>query len=119
MALNLQPVAAQGGGQSGSELRLGIAEIPTPLNKLPDANVQMALQAQKKALHRYDAINALRQKQMEDEAERLLRLARDLQAKVQRLGDGPLPERIVQEAEAIESLARDVQTRMVLMVGGG
>lgn len=116
--LEVQKATAQN-GQTGSALRLGIAEIPTPLNQLPDANVQMALQAKKKALNRFDAANALRQKQMVDEAARLLLLAQDLRAKMQRCGEGPLPERLLQEVEAIESLAHDVQARMVLTVGGG
>lgn len=117
MMFGSQTVGAQSGQTTGSELRLGIAEIPTPLSKLPDANVQMTLQARKRALHRFDAANALRQKQMVEEATRLLQLARDLQARVMQLGDGPLNDRLVQEAGAIEMLAHDVQARMVLTVG--
>lgn len=117
--MHLPMAFAQNGGTTGSELRLGIAEIPTPLNKPPDANMQMALQAQKKVMHRFDAANALRQKQMAEEATKLLLLARHLQGELERLEGGPLPENLVHEAEAIELLAHDVRLRMVLTVGGG
>lgn len=112
-------LAAAQAGQSGSESRLGIAEIPTPLSQLPDANVQMALQAKRKAVFRFDAANTLRQRQIEDEAARVLLLARHLKEEMERLGDGPLPEGLIREAAMIELLARDVQARMVLTVGGG
>ena len=35
------------------------------------------------------------------------------------LGDKPLPNRLVREAQVIELLAHDVQTKMTLSVGGG
>jgi hypothetical protein len=89
------------------------------VNRLPDANAQMVMKQQLQVKRDFDAANALRQKQINDDSVKLLILAKDLRAQMNSLGDGSIPDRLLREAAAIELLAHDVQARMVLTVGGG
>jgi hypothetical protein len=67
----------------------------------------------------FDAANALRQKQIDDESTKLLILANDLKQQMDKLGNRPVSDRLLREAEVIELLAHDVQTKMTMTVGGG
>lgn len=67
----------------------------------------------------FDAANALRQKQIGDESTKLLILANDLKQKMDKLGNRPVSDRLLREAEVIELLAHDVHTKMTMTVGGG
>jgi hypothetical protein len=87
-------------------------------NPLPDANDRMVMREQKSKRQNFDAANAARTKQILDDTAKLLILTRDLKAQTDKLGDEPVPPRLVREAEVIELLAHDVQTRMKLTVGG-
>ncbi len=67
----------------------------------------------------FDAANALREKQIDDESTKLLILADDLKRQMDKLGNRPVSGRLLREAEVIELLAHDVQTKMTMTVGGG
>lgn len=88
-------------------------------NNPPDANDQMMMRQREKKEQNFDALNALRQQQIVSDAAKLLILTNDLKAKMQKLGNKPFPPIMVREAEVIEVLAHDVQTKMSLTVGGG
>jgi hypothetical protein len=88
-------------------------------NRPPDANEQMQMRALHQRASNFDAANALRKKQIDDESMKLLILASDLKKQMDKLGNQPPSSRLLREAEVIELLAHDVQTRMVLTVGGG
>ncbi len=88
-------------------------------NRPPDANARMRMDEKRAKQKNFDAANALRTRQIDDDAAKLLILARDLKAQMDKVGNNPLPDRILREAEVIELLARDVQNRMTLTVGGG
>lgn len=66
----------------------------------------------------FDKVNAKRIQLIDDEAVKLLILARDLKAKMDKLGQGPLPPEMDREMEVIAILAHDVQEKMKLTVGG-
>jgi hypothetical protein len=66
----------------------------------------------------FDAANALRQHQIDDETTKLLILANDLKLQMDKLGDHPVSDRLMREADVIESLARDVQRKMTLTIKG-
>jgi hypothetical protein len=87
-------------------------------NHLPDANDRMLLNEKQEKRQNFDAVNALREQQISDETVKLLILAKDLRAQMEKIGDKPLPERLVREAEVIELLAHDVQKKMTLTVKG-
>jgi hypothetical protein len=94
--------------------------IPSPpVNTLPDANGIMLMKQNQTVKQNFDAVNALRTRQIQDESNKLLILAKDIKAQMDLLGDKPLPNRLVREAQVIELLAHDVQTKMTLSVGGG
>lgn len=88
-------------------------------NRLPDANAVMKMNQAHQKKENFDAVNALREKQINDESAKLLILASDLKAQMDKLGDKPVPNRLLREAEVIELLAHDVQTKMTLTVKGG
>lgn len=87
-------------------------------NHLPDINDQMKMNSAQRKRQNFDATNALRQHQINDDATKLLILTRDLKAQMGKIGDNPLPDRLLREAEAIELLAHDVQAKMTLSVSG-
>lgn len=88
-------------------------------NRPPDANEQMRMKESSQRKQNFDAANALRQKQIDDESTKLLILANDLKQQIDKLGNKPLSDRMVREAEVIELLAHDVQAKMTMTVGGG
>ena len=87
-------------------------------NRPPDKNEQMRMEQKKLVRQNFDAANALRAKQIAEESTKLLILANDLKAHMQNLGNGAMTKRLMREAEVIEFLAHDVQTKMTLTVGG-
>ena len=86
-------------------------------NRLPDKNDQLLMKQKGQRARSFDAVNALRRKQIGDDSVKLLILANDLKKKVDALGNQPVPAELLREAAVIELLARDVQTRMTVMVG--
>ena len=87
-------------------------------NRLPDVNDQIKMNEARQKKDNFEAANALRQQQIDDETIKLLILAKDLKAQMDLLGDKPPTERLVREAEVIELLAHDVQAKMTLTVKG-
>jgi len=77
------------------------------LNELAEKNVRK---------ENFEAANVARKQAIEDETNKLLILARDLKAKTDNLGAGPLPPMLVREAAVIELLANDVKEKMKLTV---
>lgn len=100
----------------------GPSVVPHPIiipqaNRIPDANDQMQMSEQRTKQKNFDAANARRAQAINDDATKLLILARDLNAEIDKLGDKPLPNKLLREAEVIELLAHDVQNKMTLTVG--
>ena len=87
-------------------------------NHLPDVNDQLKLHQQRSKKQDFDAANAERKRQLDDESAKLLILARDLKMQMDNIGSDPLPARVLREAEVIEILARDVKEKMKMTVGG-
>ena len=104
-------------GQRGSFKLANPLPATPPPNSL-DANDIMRMHQNKLTKQNFDAVNALRDKQIHDESTKLLILARDLKAQMDLLGDAPPSPRLLREAQVIELLAHDVQTKMTLTVGG-
>jgi hypothetical protein len=110
---------AQSGGSPGGALRMGLADLPTPINQPPDPNAQLRSRNRQTSLQNFDAANALRQRQIVEETVKLLILARDLKSQMDKVGEQPLPAMLLREAEVIEILARDVEAKMTLTIGPG
>jgi len=109
----------QAGGQSAASAPPPRPSLLIPeANRLPDANDQIKLNEARQKKDNFEAANALRQQQIDDETVKLLILAKDLKAQMDLLGDKPPTERLLREAEVIELLAHDVQAKMTLTVKG-
>lgn len=108
-----------GNGQNTPSMpsRPKVTLLSPEANRPPDANAQMEMREKNSKKQDFDAINAVRIKQIDDDATKLLILTRDLNAKMSKLGKEPMPPNLVREAEVIEILAHDVQTKMMLTVG--
>ena len=92
--------------------------VPEFLNRLPDQNdVSRMRQEQTRELN-FATANALRQKQVAEDSAKLLNLATDLKAELDKSGNGTLSASALRKANAIEKLARNIKQRMTLTVIG-
>ena len=92
------------------------ADLPTAINQVPDANVQMRSRTLRAHREKLDAINEERIRAIAEESSKLLLLARDLESRMEKIGTRPLPSLVVREAEVIEKLAHDVEARMTATI---
>lgn len=106
------------GGQTANTIPKPQSYILPAANRPPDANDRMIMQESQLRRQDFDKVNAKRIQLIDDEAVKLLILARDLKAKMDKLGQGPLPPEMDREMEVIAILAHDVQEKMKLTVGG-
>jgi len=111
--------AMAGSGQQAPPPRTPHPILLPEANHLPDVNDQMVMKEQNAKKKDFAAANAERKRQMDDESTKLLILAKDLKAQMDKLDGSSLPPRAVREAEVIELLAHDLKEKMKLTVGGG
>jgi len=104
---------------AGGALRMEKVDEPTPLNQPLDANLRIKQNQKRFSQQDFDVVNTARQHQISDETAKLLLLALDFKARMDKLGSQPLPRELMREAEVIEILAHDVQTKVTLIVGAG
>lgn len=86
-------------------------------NRLPDANERMEMQDQHSKKAKTEAANAARRKQIADDAARLLLLATELKAAVEKTDKDTLSLDVIRKADSIERLAKGVKEKMKLSVG--
>jgi hypothetical protein len=103
--------------QPGGALRNDKADDPTPLNQAPDANTQMQMRDQQAKQQSYAAANAERKKQIADDSAKLLKLATDLKAEVDKTTKDTLSLNVIRKADEIERLAHSVKEKMKLTAG--
>lgn len=95
-----------------------VANLP-PASALPTVNDPMQfdrLQNQTKAA-RLEAANAERKRQIADDAARLLELATELKAAVDKTDKDTLSIQVIRKAESIEKLAKGVKEKMKMTAG--
>lgn len=88
------------------------------LTAAPDANAQMEMRDQQTKQQNFAAANAERRKQIADDSTRLLKLASDLKAEVDKTSKDTLSINVIRKADEIERLAHNVKEKMKLSVGG-
>jgi hypothetical protein len=88
------------------------------VNRLPDANDQMEMRDQKAKQQNFVAANAERKKQIADDSAKLLKLANDLKAEIDKTSKDTLSLNVIRKADEIERLAHSVKEKMKLTVGG-
>jgi hypothetical protein len=87
-------------------------------NRLPDVNDQMKMREQQAKQQNYEAANAERKKQLAEDSARLLKLASDLKAEVDKTTKDMLSLSVIRKADEIERLAHNMKEKMKLTVGG-
>ncbi len=112
--------AAHSGQQTGPGMPIRPADMPHPPNNdPPDANAQMKMRDQQTAKQNFEAANAERKKQIAEDSAKLLQLATDLKAEVDKTDKDTLSLNVIRKAEQIEKLAHGVKEKMKLTVGQG
>jgi hypothetical protein len=86
-------------------------------NRLPDKNDQMQLHDNQAKKQDFEAANAERKKQIADDTSKLLELATQLKAEVDKTSKDTLSINVIRKAESIEKLAKGVKEKMKLTVG--
>jgi hypothetical protein len=86
-------------------------------NRLPDANAQMSMREQQDKKKTFEAANVERKRQISDDSARLLKLASDLKAEVDKTSKDTLSLAVIRKADEIEKLAHNVKEKMKLTVG--
>lgn len=87
-------------------------------NRPPDKNTQMLMHEQQQKKQNYEAANLERKKQIADDAARLLQLATELKAEVDKTNKDTLSLNVIKKADTIERLAKGVKEKMKLTIGG-
>jgi hypothetical protein len=87
-------------------------------NRLPDANDRMAMREQQGKKANFQAANVERKRQIADDSARLLKLASDLKAEVDKTSKDTLSLGVIRKAEEIEKLAHTVKEKMKLTMNG-
>jgi hypothetical protein len=87
-------------------------------NRPPDANAQMEMRDQQNKKQNFAAANAERKKQISDDSTRLLKMASDLKAAVDKTSKDTLSLDVIRKADEIERLAHNVKEKMKLTMGG-
>ena len=98
-------------------LRIDKVDDPTPINQAPDANPQMKMHDQEAKELTYAQANAERRKQIAEDSAKLLKLANDLKAEVDKTTKDTLSLNVIRKADEIEHLAHSVKEKMRLTVG--
>ncbi len=82
-------------------------------NRLPDANDIMMMREQKTIKAKFEAANAERKRQLDDDSQALLKLAAELNENLGKNGHAHSPD-LRRKLEDIERLAHSVQVKMKL-----
>jgi hypothetical protein len=116
-----QPPSGTSPPQRGPD-QAGPGEIYPPIETTPpDKNAQIRMQESNANARQadYSTANAERKKQIADDSAKLLKLATDLKAEVDKTSKDTLSLNVIRKADEIERLAHSVKEKMKLTAGGG
>jgi ribosomal protein L9 len=91
--------------------------IPPELNRIPDSNQADQINEQQQKKDSLEAANAERKKQIGQESAKLLKLATELKAEVDKTNKDTLSIGVIRKADEIEKLAHSVKEKMQLTIG--
>jgi hypothetical protein len=83
----------------------------------PDKNAQMQMHEDQSKKANFEAANAERKRQIADDTAKLLELATQLKAEVDKTSKDTLSINVIRKAESIEKLAHGVKEKMKLTMG--
>jgi hypothetical protein len=109
--LAIAPIASDGMGQNT------YPHLPPELNRIPDSNQANDINDQQKKKDNFEAANAERKKEIASDSAKLLKLATELKAEVDKTNKDTLNLKVVRKADEIEKLAHSVKEKMQLTVG--
>jgi len=92
--------------------------LPPDAVRMPDANDQMRMRDENEKKQDFAAANTERKKQIAEDSAKLLKLATDLKAEVDKTSKDTLSLAVIRKADEIERLAHSVKEKMKLTVGG-
>jgi hypothetical protein len=118
IAAGMIMIVLSGSSQTSSQPDHPHSIILPEANRPLDPNDQMKLREKNAKKLNYDAANAERKRELDDETAKLLILAKDLKSQTDNIETNPLTQKALKEAEVIELLARDVKEKMKLTMGG-
>ena len=107
----LAPSAIDGMGQNS------YPHLPPELNRIPDSNQAADINSQQAKKDNIEAANAERKKQIGADSAKLLKLATELKAEVDKTNKDTLSIGVIRKADEIEKLAHSVKEKMQLTVG--
>jgi len=110
-AVALAPLAGEGVFQST------FPHVPPEMTRIPDNNQVNDINSQQAKKQSFETANAERKKQIADDSAKLLKLATDLKAEVDKTNKDTLSLTVIRKADEIEHLARSVKEKMKLTVG--
>lgn len=112
------PIAPNGGLPGPGRTSQGFAALPENANPHPDGvRILRDSMQQQDDQKKQAAANALRQKEIADDTAKLLQLANDLKAEMDKTGKDTLNMNVVRKAEQIEKLAHQVRDKMRASLG--
>ncbi len=114
LALTIVAVMSTG---AGGMIQNTYPHIPPELNRVPDSNQANDINGQQTKNKSFEAVNAARKKQISEETVKLLKLATDLKAEVDKTNQDTLSVGVIRKADEIEKLAHDIKDKMKLTVG--
>jgi hypothetical protein len=88
-------------------------------NCLPDKNAQAQSQDDKPQKQRFEAAETDRERQLAEDTSKLLELATQLKAEVDKTSKDTLSLQVIRKAESIEKLAKGVKEKMKVTAGAG
>ena len=86
--------------------------VPEFINRQPDFSDQERMRQEQKTQQGFEAINALRKKQVTDDTARLLKLASELKAEIDNTKKDTVSQSTLHKAATIEKLARSIKEKM-------
>ena len=107
----MTPAVSDGMGQNT------YPHLPPELNRIPDSNQAAQINEQQQKKEDFEAANAARKKQIASESAKLLKLATELKAEVDKTDKDTLSIGVIRKADEIEKLAHSVKEKMQLTVG--
>jgi hypothetical protein len=107
----ITPISSDGMGQNT------YPHLPPELNRIPDSNQANQINDQQKKKDNFEAANAERKKEIASDSTKLLKLATELKAEIDKTNKDTLNLKVVRKADEIEKLAHSVKEKMQLTVG--
>jgi hypothetical protein len=108
--------AAQPGQQQVQRDPAWSAASPSA-NRMPDPNDMRQMRDQQTVQQSYEAANAERKKLIADDSAKMLKLAADLKAEVDKTNADMLSVNVIRKAAEIEKLAHSIKQKMKSTVG--